>query len=127
MAPPAPYKQVDLLLAVRKIAKYPSDKLAYPTQALGPDRKAQHEGFELWTRCMNGDEDAWARMRHYNETDVKITEALYGRLLPWIPNHPSYGAITGQDSVCTNCGSSDLRKEGGGPSRPRTLTSATSV
>ena len=61
---------------------------------------------------MDGDEDAWSRMRHYNETGVKITEALYGRLLPWSPNHPSYGAITGQDCVCTNCGSSDLRKEG---------------
>ncbi len=32
------------------------------SQRLGLGKKHEHEGHELWVKCMNGDKDAWKRM-----------------------------------------------------------------
>jgi DNA polymerase elongation subunit (family B) len=111
MSPPAPYHQVDLLSVVKRQFRFASNKLAYVSVALGLEGKMGHEGHELWTKCLAGDTDAWARMEAYNRQDVVLTEQLYKRLLPWITGHPNrrlYGTATG----CPTCGSGDLRKEG---------------
>lgn len=111
LTPPAPYVQVDLLLAARKRFKFPSNKLQYITTALGMEGKAEHEGFDLWKKCLAGDAHAWKRMEKYNRQDVKVTEALYNRLLPWLPSHPSrrlYDGISG----CPTCGSAHLQRRG---------------
>ena len=110
--PPSPAKHIDLLLAVRKQFKFPSNRLAYVSKVLLGESKVEHEGHQLWVDCMAGDEKAWRKMRAYNIQDIKLLEKLYPILQPWIPNHLSYGVITGRDTACTNCGSSDLRKEG---------------
>lgn len=109
--PPSPFKQLDLYWAVKKNFSFPSYKLAYVGPALGLGEKVDHEGHKLWVSCMAGDAAAWKRMRAYNEQDVLLVERLYDRLLPWISNHPSYGAMTGDD-VCPNCGSDDLARDG---------------
>lgn len=109
--PPSPFKQVDLLEVVKKQFKFPSNKLAYVSKALGLEGKVQHEGHELWVKCMAGDRRAWATMKKYNIQDTVLNEELYFRLLPWIPNHPSFGAFTGED-VCPNCGGDNLQPRG---------------
>jgi hypothetical protein len=111
MKPPSPYRQIDLLLAVRKQFKFPSNKLAYITEALGLEGKVKHEGFELWTKCMAGDPKAWKKMERYNKRDVTLLEELYELLQPWIPSHPSHAAFTGEH-VCPACGSDDLKRRG---------------
>jgi len=111
MRPPAPYKQIDLLDTVRKQFRFPSNKLAYVSKALGLEGKTQHEGYQLWLKCRAGDEKAWATMRRYNIQDVRLLEDLYEILVPWITGHPSVGALTGED-VCPRCGSDDLISRG---------------
>ncbi len=103
LAPPSPFKQIDLLLAVRKNFRFPSNKLQYVSTALGLEGKAKHEGHDLWVKCMAGDAAAWKRMERYNRQDVLLLEELYDKLLPWVPTLPSrhlYG-----DTGCPACGS----------------------
>ncbi len=110
--PPSPYKQIDLLAAVKRAFSFPSNKLAYVSKALGLGGKVQHEGFDMWLKCMAGDEKAWEQMRVYNERDVTLLEDLYHRLKPWIRSHPSFGAMNDRDDVCPGCGSENLKPQG---------------
>jgi hypothetical protein len=111
LKPPSPYRQIDLLLAIRKQFRFPSNKLAYVSKALGLAGKVEHEGHVLWVKCLAGDSEAWARMETYNRQDVQLLEELYEHLQPWIPGHPSHGSFTGED-VCPACGSANLAKQG---------------
>jgi DNA polymerase elongation subunit (family B) len=109
--PPSPYKQIDLLTTVRKVAKFPSNKLAHITEALGLEGKLKNEGFELWNKCLHGDPAAWKIMRKYNRRDVTLLDDLYRLLLPWIVGHPNMGAYTGE-RVCPACGANALISRG---------------
>lgn len=111
MPPPSPYQDIDLLSTSRKRFKFESNKLDYVAQKLGLGKKAEHEGFDLWLKCMDGDEAAWGRMKRYNIQDVRLTTAVYDKFKPWIKTHPSYGSHNAEDS-CPNCGSKKLIMEG---------------
>jgi uncharacterized protein len=110
LLPPSPFRQVDLLLASRRQFKFPSNKLAYVSQALGLSGKEATGGFELWTGCMAGDPEAWATMQTYNERDVTLLEELYEILLPWIPNVPNRHLYSG--GGCPACGNNSVREDG---------------
>jgi uncharacterized protein len=111
---PAPYQQIDLYQTVKRVFSWPSMKLDYVAGKLLGENKVKHEGHELWVKCMAGDPEAWARMREYNMQDVVITEKLYDKLLPWIPNHPNVLLYTDDPSgiACTYCGSLSYQKRG---------------
>lgn len=109
--PPAPYKQVDLLRVCRYAFRFESNKLDYVSQALKIGEKTRHEGFELWVKCMAGDNDAWRRMEKYNRQDVHLLEQLYRRLIPWITRHPSHGAHE-DIPCCPKCGSEKFQQRG---------------
>ena len=47
LTPPAPAKQIDLLRVVKGKFRFPSNKLAYVSEALGVGGKAAHSGREL--------------------------------------------------------------------------------
>jgi hypothetical protein len=111
LTPPSPYKQIDLLTTAKKEFRFPSNKLAYVSEALGLEGKVQHEGFPLWVKCMNGDPEAWEQMRQYNIRDVVLLEELYEKLRPWIRSHPSAAALLGEN-VCPACTSTDLQARG---------------
>ena len=113
--PPAPFKSIDLIKTNRRRFDLPSRKLDYLAQRSGVGAKVKHDGFQLWVDCMAGDAKAWAKMRKYNEGDVKITERTYLRLLPWLEGSAHMGLIINdesQGSRCPNCGSTKLRKHG---------------
>jgi uncharacterized protein YprB with RNaseH-like and TPR domain len=103
LAPPSGHVDIDLLLVARKRFKFVSNKLDHIAQQLGIGAKVKHAGFELWLACMANDEKAWATMRRYNIQDVRLTEALYDRLLPWISNHPHRGLFGGPRAGCPRC------------------------
>lgn len=108
--PPSPYKNVDLLIAVKKAFRYPSNKLDYVVQRLGIGAKVSHTGHELWVQCLAGDEDAWNLMKEYNMGDVLVTEKLYFNILPWIERHPHMGMyMTTDEHRCPYCGSAAFR------------------
>lgn len=113
--PPSPYHQIDLLRTVRRAFRFTSNKLDYVAQQLGLGSKTQHKGMELWHKCMEGDAQAWKVMEKYNKQDVKLTEKLYGKLLPWIENHPNHALYVdnGVDRpTCPNCGGHHLQSRG---------------
>jgi DNA polymerase elongation subunit (family B) len=115
MMPPSPYKQVDLLKSWKQNFRTPSNKLEFVSKKLKIGQKIKHYGHELWIQCMNHVEEAWDTMKKYNIMDVKLTEDLYNRLMPWIKSHPNRNLYDGEllgISVCTNCGSDKLHKKG---------------
>ena len=113
MAPPSPYKQVDLLRTARRQFRFPSNKLDYVAKALGLGQKIKHTGHDLWVRCMAKDPEAWGVMEKYNKQDVVLLEKVYDRLLPWIAGHPNHGVYDEPGiPVCPTCGSGHLQRRG---------------
>lgn len=99
---------------LEKVARYQfnflSNKLDFITQFLDIGSKLDHEGFDLWKKVMDGDEDARKRMLEYCAHDVRITSQLYDRIKGWIPDHPSIRA-TGSEA-CPTCGSFKTQHRG---------------
>jgi DNA polymerase elongation subunit (family B) len=112
MLPPSPYKEMDLMLAVKSQFKFPSNKLDYVAQTLGVGAKVQHSGFELWRKCMAGDKKAWVEMKKYQIQDVDLLVDLYEILKPWIPNHPHTALHNGLEDGCVVCASTNLQRRG---------------
>jgi DNA polymerase elongation subunit (family B) len=110
---PSPYKQVDLYQVASKRFKFATSNLEEVATELGVGHKVPHEGFALWLKCMAGDEAAWARFRRYNIGDVRLTEKVHDKLLPWIPSYPNPALYTDDATqlVC-RCGSTKLHKRG---------------
>jgi predicted RNA-binding Zn-ribbon protein involved in translation (DUF1610 family) len=111
---PAPYQQIDLYQTVKRVFSWPKMSLDYVAQQLLGEGKVPHEGHMLWVKCMAGDPEAWWTMRTYNIGDTEITEKLYDKLLPWIPNHPNV-LLYGEDPTgraCPVCGSLSYQQRG---------------
>lgn len=115
LSEPSPFRSVDLIKTVRRKFDFPYARLDEVSREFGiTNRKMSHEGFALWTACINGDDDAWDRMKAYNMQDVRLTEVLYDAMRSWIPNHPNLALWAGHDEdgrpkdVCCNCGASEL-------------------
>jgi DNA polymerase elongation subunit (family B) len=113
LGPPSPYQHIDLYQVVKSKFKFASNKLDAVATALEIGGKVKHSGFDLWIDCMNGDIDAWAKMREYNKQDVVLTEELYQFVLPWISNHPNINVFSDEAvEGCTRCGSMDFQRRG---------------
>lgn len=110
-APPAPYKQIDLMRVCKQAFRFESNKLQYVSEALGLGGKVKHEGFGLWIKCMRKDSEAWEKMEAYNRGDVDQLEKLYRRLLPWISKHPNQAAAS-DTQCCPKCGSVTYQRRG---------------
>ena len=108
LPPPSHYVDVDLLTVVKQRFRFASNKLQHVASELGLGSKVQHDGFDLWLRCMKGEDAAWKIMRKYNKQDVVLTENLYNKLLPWIKSHPHRGLYGEDKSNCPRCGHNEL-------------------
>lgn len=111
---PAPFQSIDLYKVVKKHHRFLSNKLAFITEQLELTGKLEHEGFELWRKCLNKVPAAWLVMREYNTQDVVTTEELYRELLVWIDNHPNMNLfkLPSDTPVCPRCGEDALQKRG---------------
>lgn len=105
---PSPFKSVDLLRVVRRRFAPDSKKLDHVAQMLGLGNKLSTGGFDLWRGAMNGDPKAQAKMERYCKQDVRLTEKLYLRLLPWLPTGVSLPQLAGNGFGCPTCGSPKL-------------------
>ena len=110
LPPTNPVRSVDLIKTVRSVFDFPYNRLDEVARELGLPGKVAHQGFTLWTDCLAGDAKARALMERYNKGDIRVTEAVYDALRPWIPNHPNLNLWAGTDEngnpieVCCNCG-----------------------
>jgi len=112
MGPPLPYRSIDTLKVVQKHFAFSSNRLDQVNRTLGLPRKMETK-FELWKKCVEGDEKALKKMRKYNKRDVNILEETYLTLRPWIKSHPNIGLYLDLDEpVCSNCGSTDIEWKG---------------
>jgi hypothetical protein len=109
--PPSPYKTIDTLKISRRQFRFESNKLDDLCRILGIGSKLKHTGFDLWKRCMEGDERAWRIMRRYNAHDVDLLEALYDRIKPWAPSHPKLNHFT-RAIACPTCQSPNIQSRG---------------
>lgn len=112
MKPPSPFVQIDLWLAVKARFKFTSTKLEHVSKQLGLAGKVKHEGFDLWVKCLEGDDAAWRRMERYNRQDVKLLEEVYGVLQPWIPGHPNRTLYDGTSGRCPRCDADAMQRRG---------------
>jgi hypothetical protein len=112
LLPPSPHKDIDLMRVAKQRFKFPSNKLDYVAQKLEVGAKVKHSGFELWVKCMAGDEAAWREMKKYQIQDVNLLVELYEKLLPWIKNHPNRALIDGRPEACVNCGGNSINARG---------------
>ena len=102
MPRPSSYKIIDTLDCAKRAFSMTYNSLDYLGEYLGLGRKLKTD-FQLWIDCDNGDKDALARMREYNENDVTLLEEVYLRMRPYIPNHPSYAIYDKIVGVCPVC------------------------
>jgi hypothetical protein len=109
MTPPSPSKIVDTLRIAKAEFRFPSNSLDSIAAYLGLPRKMSHSGFELWTRCMAMDDDAFEEMLEYNVQDVVVLEEVYMRLRHWSKTHPNVALYEPAGKVrCVCCGSEKL-------------------
>lgn len=111
LKPPSTFKNIDLLRVAKSRFKFPSNKLDYIAKRLGLGSKVEHEGMELWVKCIAGNKAAWARMKKYNIQDVLLTEAVYLKLRPWVKSHPNMNLFS-EIECCPSCGSASLQRRG---------------
>jgi hypothetical protein len=109
MKPPAPSKQIDLLITAKRKFRLASNKLDFVAQHLEIPGKLKHKGFELWQQCMARDKEAFAQMEAYNKQDVLLLEKVYDRLMPWVSGHLNQSE---DGKVCPRCGSDDIQAKG---------------
>lgn len=109
--PPSPYKTIDTLKISRRMFRFESNKLDDLCRILGIGRKLPHTGFDLWKRCMEGDEKAWRLMAKYNAHDINLLEGLYERIKPWAPNHPKLTHFS-RAHACPTCQSENIQNRG---------------
>ena len=106
--PPAPYRQIDTKVVAAKQFGFSSNKLDALAGYLGIEHKDDTD-FNLWVRCLKGEQDALDYMLKYNKKDVEILEKVYFKLRVWIKNHPNIALyIESDQETCPYCGSEHL-------------------
>lgn len=111
--PPSAFQEIDLFKVIKSRFWLPSYKLQYASTFIGLPGKVQHEGHSLWVKCLQNDPEAWESMKKYCCQDVRVTEQLYDKLVPWISKHPNLGLYASDELMhCPNCSSTELTKNG---------------
>lgn len=111
--PPSPYHKIDTLREAKKNFAFTSNRLDALGEFLNLGRKVDTGGFELWSRCMAGDAEAFEEMIEYNIQDVVLLEQVYLTLRPWMNNHPNVSVIDDpQKPTCPKCGGVHLQWRG---------------
>lgn len=108
LPPCKPYRQIDTMLVARKQFGFTHNNLNGLAKLFGLDLKIETK-FELWSRCLNGEDSALLEMEIYNRHDTELLEQVYLKLRPWIKNHPNVNTYTEDTNmVCAVCGSKNL-------------------
>jgi hypothetical protein len=108
LKPTAPYNRIDTKIVASKQFGFSSNKLDALAGYFGIDVKID-TNFDLWKRCMLGDEEALKYMVEYNMKDVEILEEVYLKMRPYMKAHPNVSLFNDDTSKqCTCCGSRNI-------------------
>lgn len=106
---PSSFLTIDTLVHARKSFAFHSNKLDFLAQKLGVGKKVNHAGFEMWAKCLEGDEDSLNKMSEYNDGDIFINEEVYLKIRPFIRPHPNLSLFIDTDNiVCPSCEHNEL-------------------
>jgi hypothetical protein len=112
LPPPSPYKQIDTKEISAKQFGFSSNKLDALLIYFGYERKFDID-FNLWVKCLQGDDESLEYMLVYNKKDVTQLELVYLKLRPYIKGHPNVGVYyLTEDNQCGHCGSTELVSNG---------------
>lgn len=123
--PPSPFKQIDLMMEVKKAARFISNKLDYVSERLLGENKIDYSMSKMWIIVDNPDtseaarKKEWDAMMKYAKKDTVLLEPIFQELLPWIKlPHPVRTQDDPDVPLCHACGSESLQRRG----RALTLT-----
>jgi DNA polymerase elongation subunit (family B) len=109
LPPASSYKTIDTKKVSARQFGFSSNKLSELAKYFGFDGKLDTD-FELWAKCMAGDQEALDYMQEYNDQDVILLEEVYLKLRPYIKSHPNVGIYIEKDiPVCSACGSENIK------------------
>jgi hypothetical protein len=107
--PPSSYKIIDTRLVAKNQFGFSSNKLQHLANSFGIEGKYDTD-FELWKKCLEGDEESLNYMLEYNMHDVEVLEEVYLKLRPYIKNHPNLDIYNNDLTPhCSLCGSNKLK------------------
>jgi hypothetical protein len=113
LLPPKKYKSIDTLKISRKYFGFSSNSLDDLAQHLKLGKKHQHDGFDTWKGCMDGNPTAWRKMVAYNNHDVRLLERIYLRLRGYHATHPDMTPPMNEVRyVCPTCLSPKIEQVG---------------
>lgn len=104
------YRTLDTLKKSRGNFYFDSNKLDFIGDYLRLGRKMQHEGFSLWVRCLNNDQEALNTMVEYCMRDVVLLEDVYHALEHYIKPNTHAGVHNGLPKwSCPICASESVK------------------
>lgn len=121
LTPPSPSHKVDTKRVAKEVFGFDSNSLADLVQFLGLGEKMATGGYELWQKCREGNQAAWAKMKKYNAHDTVLLEKVYLTLRPWMRRHPNLNLYT-EGEVCPTCGGPDTKIQKRGTYKAETRT-----
>ena len=102
------YRSLDTLKKARSGFNFNSNRLDYIAKFLGVGAKLEHEGFDMWVKCLKGDRNALKEMVKYCEMDIIVLEDVYFAMQSYIKPNTHAGVINGNMKYsCPSCGNDD--------------------
>lgn len=99
------YRTLDTLKKAKSGFNFNSNRLDYIAKYLGVGAKLEHEGFNMWVKCMQNDKQALKDMVKYCDMDIIVLEDVYLTLQSYIKPNTHAGVINGNlKHSCPNCG-----------------------
>lgn len=103
------YRTLDTLKKARGSFNFNSNRLDYIAKFLGVGAKLEHEGFQMWIKCLDGDKQALKDMVKYCDMDIIVLEDVYLAMQQYIKPNTHAGVHSGNDKYsCPICGSDEL-------------------
>jgi len=110
---PVKYRTIDTYILLRSHFRETSNKLSDVNKKYGIRDKISNEGFSLWKKCAEGEQESLNIMLEYNEGDILATEALFWKIQPYVNNSiPNFGTYQDSLSKSCHCGCKSFKTEG---------------
>lgn len=102
------YRTLDTLKKAKSGFNFNSNRLDYIAKFLGVGAKLDHEGFDMWVKCLQGDKKALKDMVKYCDMDIIVLEDVYLTLQSYIKPNTHAGVINGNMKYsCPTCGNDE--------------------